>query len=58
MRMFYFVEAEKITGPIYTPEQAQLNTSNKEFLRNFVGNLLQSAFPNLQPYVFLPLTML
>ena len=51
MRMFYFVEAGKITGPIYTPEQAQLNTTNKEFLRHFVGNLLQSAFPNLQPYV-------
>ena len=56
MRMFYFVEAEKITGPIYTPEQAQLNTSNKEFLRNFVSSLLQAAFPNLQPYVLRPCT--
>ncbi|CAF9913414.1 MAG: Exportin-1 [Gomphillus americanus] len=48
-RMFFFVEQGKITEPIYTPEQAQPGTSNKDFLRAFVGNLLQTAFPNLQP---------
>ena len=48
-RMFYFIESGKISEPIYTPEQAQLGTSNKDFLRGFVGNLLQTAFPNLQP---------
>ncbi|MCJ1308336.1 Karyopherin transporter [Agyrium rufum] len=46
-RLFYFVESGKISGPIYSPEQAQPNTSNKDFLRSFVGNTLQSAFPNL-----------
>ncbi len=51
-RMFYFISEEKITEPIYTPEQAQAGTSNKEFLRDFVGNLLQTAFPNLQPLVY------
>lgn len=46
--MFYFVESGKITEPVYTPEQAPAGTSNKDFLRTFVGNLLQAAFPNLQ----------
>jgi len=41
----------KISGPIYTAEQAPAGTSNKEFLGGFVANLLQNAFPNLQPYV-------
>ena len=47
-RMFYFVESGKITEPIYTSDQAQSGTTNKEFLRNFVGKILQQAFPNLQ----------
>lgn len=47
-RMFYFVSEDKISEPIYTPEQAQAGTSNKDFLRDFVANLLSSAFPNLQ----------
>jgi exportin-1 len=47
-RMFYLVGADKIRGPIYTAEQAQPGTSNKEFLQNFVANLLSNAFPNLQ----------
>ncbi|MCJ1255722.1 Karyopherin transporter [Lignoscripta atroalba] len=48
-RMFYFIETGKITEPIYKPDQAASHTSNKDFLRSFVGNLLQTAFPNLQP---------
>jgi|SRR6187402_1450109 len=53
-RMFYFVHpadgtAPKIQGPIYQPDQAPAGTSNKEFLGGFVANLLQGAFPNLQP---------
>ncbi|KAL9613997.1 MAG: hypothetical protein Q9167_001477 [Letrouitia subvulpina] len=48
-RMFYLVESGRISDPVYTPEQAPAGTSNKEFLRNFVGNLLQRAFTNLQP---------
>ncbi|PSS20309.1 hypothetical protein M430DRAFT_99999 [Amorphotheca resinae ATCC 22711] len=53
-RMFYFVSPAdgtqpKIQGPIYTPDQAPMGTSNKEFLGGFVANLLQNAFPNLQP---------
>lgn len=48
--MFYFVEAGKISEPVYTSEQAQAGTTNRAFLTGFIGNLLQSAFPNLQPH--------
>ena len=47
-RMFQLVENGTITEPIYSPEQAQQGTSNKDFLRDFVANLLQNAFANLQ----------
>ena len=47
-RMFYFVETGKITDPVYTPDQSPAGTSNRQFLLDFIGNLLQSAFPNLQ----------
>lgn len=51
-RMFYFVQpadgtTPKIQGPIYTPGQAPEGTGNREFLGEFVSNLLQNAFPNL-----------
>ena len=47
-RMFYLVGADKIRGPIYSADQAQPGTSNKDFLQTFVANLLSNAFPNLQ----------
>jgi exportin-1 len=47
-RMFYFVESGKVQEPIYSPEQAPLGTSNKDFLQEYVANLLQNAFKNLQ----------
>lgn len=47
-RMFYLVGANKISGPIYPPDQAAQGTSNKDFLQNFVASLLSNAFPNLQ----------
>jgi exportin-1 len=46
--MFYFVEAGKVQDSIYTPEQAPIGTSNKDFLQEYVANLLQNAFKNLQ----------
>ena len=54
MRMFYFAHPAdgtppKIQGPVYGPEMAQPGTSNREFLSNFVSNLLQNAFANLTP---------
>lgn len=47
-KMFWLVNSNKLQGPIYTSDMAPPGTSNKEFLRNFVGNLLATAFPNLQ----------
>lgn len=51
MLLNYVVPAEggtpKIQGPVYT-DQAVQGTSNRDFLANFVGNLLRNAFPNLQ----------
>ncbi|KAL1623050.1 Karyopherin transporter [Diplodia seriata] len=47
-KMFWLVESGKISGPIYTPEMAPAGTSNRDFLKNFTGNLLANAFPNLQ----------
>jgi exportin-1 len=46
--MFYFIEAGKIQEPIYTPEQAPAGPSNKEFLQEYIANLLRNAFKNLQ----------
>lgn len=48
-KMFWLVEAGKLQGPIYPPDMAAPGTSNREFLKGFVGNLLANAFPNLQP---------
>lgn len=47
-RMFYFIESGKVQGPIYSPEQAPPGTSDKDFLQEYVANLLQNAFKNLQ----------
>ncbi|CAG8885738.1 unnamed protein product [Penicillium egyptiacum] len=47
-RMFYFVESGKIQQPIYSPDQAPAGTSNKDFLREHIANLLKNAFSNLQ----------
>jgi exportin-1 len=51
-KMFWLVDSGKLQGPIYQPDQAPTGTANKDFLRQYLGNLLASAFPNLQAYVF------
>ena len=48
-KMFWLVESNKLQGPIYTSDMAPQGTPNREFLRQFVGNLLSNAFPNLNP---------
>ncbi len=48
-RMFFFVESGKISKPVYPPDLAAAGTSNRQFLTEFIGNLLHNAFPNLQP---------
>ena len=46
-RMFWLVATNKLPGPIYSGDQAPAGTSNRDFLQNFVGNLLSNAFQNL-----------
>ncbi|KAI5204103.1 hypothetical protein E4T42_04574 [Aureobasidium subglaciale] len=48
-QMFFLVGSGKLNSPIYTSDMAPGGTSNREFLQNFVGNLLVNAFPNLTP---------
>ena len=47
-RMFQLVEANKISVPLYQPDQAAAGTSNKDFVTSFTANLLQRAFSNLK----------
>lgn len=47
-KMFWLVQSGKLEGPIYTSDMAAQGTSNRDFLKQFVGNLLANAFPNLQ----------
>ena len=46
-RMFYLIDSGKIQGPIYQQESLQPGTSNRDFLRNYVQDLLGNAFKNL-----------
>jgi exportin-1 len=47
-KMFWLVDSGKLQGPIYQPDQAPAGTSNRDFLKQYVGSLLTNAFPNLQ----------
>lgn len=47
-QLVHLVEDEVIKVPLYTPDQASEGTSNSEFLKQFLGHLLSSAFENLQ----------
>ncbi|OCT48120.1 Exportin-1 [Cladophialophora carrionii] len=47
-RMFQLVETNKISQPLYQPDQAAPGTSNKQYVSEFTSNLLQRAFPNLK----------
>lgn len=47
-RMFQLVESNKISQPLYQPDQAAPGTPNKQYVSEFTANLLQRAFPNLK----------
>ena len=47
-RMFQLIEQNKISQPIYQPDQAAPGTPNKQFLSQFIANLLHRAFANLK----------
>ena len=46
-RMFFLVDTDKLTGPIYSSDAAQPGTTNRQFLRDFTQQLLRNAFKNL-----------
>ncbi|KAF9351073.1 Karyopherin transporter [Mortierella sp. AD094] len=49
-RMFYLVESGAVQAPLFTPAQVtDPNMTNSQFLREYMMNLLQNAFPHLQP---------
>ncbi|CAB55858.2 karyopherin/importin beta family nuclear export signal receptor Crm1 [Schizosaccharomyces pombe] len=48
-RLFYLVESNQITVPLYDPSQFPQEMNNQLFLRQYIMNLLVTAFPHLQP---------
>lgn len=52
--MVSLVENGSIQVPLWDPAQVtDPNMTNPTFVRQYLANLLQTAFPNLQPYVIL-----
>lgn len=47
-RLIHLIEDGVIVSPLYTEGQAAENTTNSAFLKQYLGNLLSSAFENLQ----------
>lgn len=47
-QLIHLVEDGVIKDPLYTPGQAAEGTSNSDYLKQYLGNLLSSAFENLQ----------
>ncbi|KAG0001063.1 Karyopherin transporter [Entomortierella chlamydospora] len=49
-RMFFLVDSGAVQAPLFTPAQvADPNMTNVVFLKDYMMNLLQNAFPHLQP---------
>ncbi|KAG0255895.1 Karyopherin transporter [Mortierella polycephala] len=49
-RMFFLVETGAVQAPLFSPAQVpDPNMTNATFLREYMMNLLQNAFPHLQP---------
>jgi len=47
-QLIHLVQDGVIKEPLYTSEQAPEGTSNSDYLKQYLGNLLSSAFENLQ----------
>ncbi|KAG7663203.1 CRM1 [[Candida] subhashii] len=46
--LIHLVQDGVIKGPLYTPDQAPAGTSNSDYLKQYLSQLLSSAFENLQ----------
>jgi exportin-1 len=49
LELLRLVESNTITIPLYDPQVVLNQPSNQEFLSKFIGDMLQAAFPHLQP---------
>ena len=47
-QLIHLVQDNVIKNPLYTPDQAPQGTSNSDFLKQYLSQLLSSAFANLQ----------
>jgi exportin-1 len=47
-QLIHLVEDNSIKYPLYTADQAPEGTTNSEYLKQYLGSLLSSAFENLQ----------
>jgi exportin-1 len=52
MHMFALVERNQLSTPIFDVAQHPGVQSNKEFLGQYIANLLTTSFPNLTRFVF------
>jgi exportin-1 len=50
LELLQLIETNRVSIPLYEPGQVPGNPSNQEFISKFIGDMLQSAFPHLQPY--------
>lgn len=49
-RMFFLVETGAVQAPLFNPSAvSDPNMTNAQFMREYMINLLQNAFPHLQP---------
>jgi exportin-1 len=49
MELLQLIKTNTITIPLYEPNQVVGTPSNEEFLSKFICDMLQAAFPHLQP---------
>ena len=53
-QMCHLVDSGAITAPLFSASQAAAdpNMTNQQYIREYLMQLLQGAFTNLQPYVW------
>jgi len=45
--LFHVVESGQVTAPLFDPATTAAGTTNQQFMRDHIGNLLITSFPNL-----------
>ena len=52
MRLWTIVESGQIKGPLYNPAEHDSSMDNPRFVKEATMQLLQGAFPHVQPCVY------